>query len=364
MQDFSGIIVIADTTPLVKLCDAGRLDILPKLYNRVIVPSWVYVELGGKPDFEWQQKAVDSEPAIEIVDVRDRDKVEEIRMTMKGSSQKPEKNKGESEAIALALEFEPGKDRLVLIDDAGGLKAADRFEVDAVGTIAVVEEAYRQSIINDDDLKEILSYWDGGRNCMGQEKRTFFSKDDLNSVRSIPQRIKAERQSETRCLEICVTEEEASFRTSLLKDMNRFEKITTPDSIEALSFAGRAYQILRNMRSDIKGIANNTGLSLEAVALAKRYIFLDEHDIPGGRRRFDPSFSIAQSWIRLAFFGKSIKPHDLLLIRRTLLEYEHVCIEGKPVDKGRRIANRKYPYDKQSREYYKSLRNTGKTLSD
>lgn len=39
------MIVISDTTPILSLLKAGRLDLLQKLYESVIIPEAVYNEL-------------------------------------------------------------------------------------------------------------------------------------------------------------------------------------------------------------------------------------------------------------------------------------------------------------------------------
>lgn len=46
------MIVVADTTPLISLMKAARLDILEPLFNEVLIPQAVYEELTTNPDFQ------------------------------------------------------------------------------------------------------------------------------------------------------------------------------------------------------------------------------------------------------------------------------------------------------------------------
>jgi predicted nucleic acid-binding protein len=54
------MIVIADTSPLNYLIRIGNIDILPQLYERIVIPPAVLVELGrpGAPDAvrQWIQQ--------------------------------------------------------------------------------------------------------------------------------------------------------------------------------------------------------------------------------------------------------------------------------------------------------------------
>lgn len=43
------MIVISDTTPIISLLKAGQLELLQKLYNKVLMPQAVYRELTENP---------------------------------------------------------------------------------------------------------------------------------------------------------------------------------------------------------------------------------------------------------------------------------------------------------------------------
>lgn len=52
------MIVISDTTPILSLLKAGRLDLLQKLYESVIIPEAVYNELTINPLFKDERNKI------------------------------------------------------------------------------------------------------------------------------------------------------------------------------------------------------------------------------------------------------------------------------------------------------------------
>lgn len=96
-----------------------------------------------------------------------------------------------------------------------------------------------------------------------------------------------------------------------------------PNSKEADEHAKQYYESIRHMKEDVDNIANNIGWKREAIEQIKNYIFRDEHDMIEGRKRFDPSYDMAQSWQRL-MEGKYIKEQDLVLLKHEYLELKLV----------------------------------------
>ena len=74
------------------------------------------------------------------------------------------------------------------------------------------------------------------------------------------------------------------------------------------------------MSTDVQKISKNTGFEFDAILMIKHYLFIDEHNLNGKIKRFEPSFEIAESWRRLAFDKKNIKPHDITLLKHELKE--------------------------------------------
>ena len=130
--------------------------------------------------------------------------------------------------------------------------------------------------------------------------------------------------------------------------------ISDPSSTRALLHAEKYYEEIRKNHSDVKRIAKNTGYRVEQILMIKHYLFLDEHELDGGYRRFDVSFEIAESWQRLAFDPEHIKPHDLTLIRHEMMEMRLVN-DGVPQDDAHTLTSRQYDYSRESAEYYKAI---------
>ena len=61
------MIVVADTTPLISLMKAARLDILEPLFNEVLIPQAVYEELTTNPDFQDEAEQIKNSSFIKVV---------------------------------------------------------------------------------------------------------------------------------------------------------------------------------------------------------------------------------------------------------------------------------------------------------
>lgn len=128
--------------------------------------------------------------------------------------------------------------------------------------------------------------------------------------------------------------------------------ITDPFSNEARKHAKIAYGAIRKSNTDIDNIANNTKYNRDQISLIKHYLFLNEHDLENGRRRFDEDFYIAQSWHRLAFEPDNIQEHDLILLEHELNEMSLIT-QGYSQREAHDMTNEKgLNYQKKCDEYY------------
>ena len=131
--------------------------------------------------------------------------------------------------------------------------------------------------------------------------------------------------------------------------------ITDPFSEEADEHAKRFYKAMRNIKGDdVFRIAKNTGYTVEQISTIKSYLFIQEHDLEDGFRRFDPSFIISESWRRLAYAPDYIQPHDLLLIQHELREMELVQ-QGYPQSDAHDITEEDFNYAHDAYEFHKRL---------
>lgn len=131
------MIVVADTSPINYLVLIGRIDVLQRLYTRILIPSAVLTELkhpeAPKAVREW---AVNAPPWLEI-------------LNPKASLMLTELDYGECEAIALAIEMHAD---VVLIDDQAGRQEAVRRGLRVAGTLSVLDEADRAGFVAFDEV--------------------------------------------------------------------------------------------------------------------------------------------------------------------------------------------------------------------
>lgn len=127
-----------------------------------------------------------------------------------------------------------------------------------------------------------------------------------------------------------------------------------PYSKEAEKHASQYYESVRHMKTDIKHIAANTGISENDIYKIKEHIFLKKHDLGGSEPEyFYPSYEMAQSWQRL-IDGKNIKEHDITLLRHELMEYD-LMEQGYSQFEAHRITENKYNYGKEVKDYYAEI---------
>lgn len=102
----------------------------------------------------------------------------------------------------------------------------------------------------------------------------------------------------------------------------------------------------RNKQHEIVKVSNNSGLSQADVEKIYNYIFINEYDLEDGRKRFDPSYDMAESWRRLSEIGgKNIQPHDLVMLNHELMEHD-LMAKGMKYDEAHELTNKSYNYQK------------------
>ncbi len=135
-EDLQGVLVVADTTPLLYLARLGLLDLLERQYRRVLVPRTV-----------WEELVVARPDAHEVAALRAASWME-IDPGADGSAQMltlaDDLDAGEAAAIALALLRHAD---LLLIDDLDGRRAATACGLAIRGTIGVLVEARRDGLL-------------------------------------------------------------------------------------------------------------------------------------------------------------------------------------------------------------------------
>ena len=118
--------------------------------------------------------------------------------------------------------------------------------------------------------------------------------------------------------------------------------------------ANRYYESMRNSRKSniIDHIANNTGISKKSINKIYDHVFINEYELSGGKRRFDPDYYMAESFRRLRE-GKNIQKHDLIMLKHERLEYELMKKLHLKYDEAHKITERKYNYQKALHKFLK-----------
>ena len=127
--------IVGDSSPLIALAMIDRLDLLIKLYNRVVIPQAVWEEVTvtgiGLPG----ASAVSQLPWLEI-QTPSRERLDILTILV---------DRGEAQSIALALAM-PGS--TVLLDDAQARRVAERFGVARIGTLGILRRAKKAGLID------------------------------------------------------------------------------------------------------------------------------------------------------------------------------------------------------------------------
>ena len=114
--------VVSDSTCLIGLERIGELNILPALFDPIMIPPEVEREFGGK--FSWLQ-------------------TENLANSLLVAALQLVVDVGEAEAIALASE----KSCLLISDDKQARSAAKRLGVPVIGTVGVLVRAKQSGIV-------------------------------------------------------------------------------------------------------------------------------------------------------------------------------------------------------------------------
>jgi len=129
--------VVSDTSPLLNLAIISQLDLLHELYERILIPQAVYDELvstgSDMPGADEVEAASDS--WITVYQVKNQPLVKSLELQL---------DKGESEAIALAIEMSAD---LVLLDERKGRTVALRFDLNHIGLLGMLMEAKHRGLI-------------------------------------------------------------------------------------------------------------------------------------------------------------------------------------------------------------------------
>ena len=117
-------IVVSDTSPIAALAHVGQLDLLPRLFQIVLIPPAVAAELAS-PSMAIKPLTPVELPFVEVRMPANLERVARLREQL---------DNGESQAIALAIELSAA----LLIDEAIGRRVATEHGIQITGALGVL----------------------------------------------------------------------------------------------------------------------------------------------------------------------------------------------------------------------------------
>lgn len=118
------MVIVSDTSAVTNLIKIGELDLLKNVFETIVIPRIVYEELCV---IDKQKKIIEQANWINVVDLKNLSLKTTLLL---------EVDKGEAEAIALAIEL---KADYLLIDEQAGRAVAERLGIKITGIIGILQ---------------------------------------------------------------------------------------------------------------------------------------------------------------------------------------------------------------------------------
>lgn len=140
------MIVVSDTTPLISMMKAGKLEIIHKLFGMIRIPGAVFDELVCNNRYPEESLAIKACPFIESEQVLDTKAVEQLRNAGL--------DLGESEAIVLSGML---KSNILLMDELKGRKIAQQMGIPVMGTIGILMAANEDGFLSKEEVLNCIT---------------------------------------------------------------------------------------------------------------------------------------------------------------------------------------------------------------
>ncbi len=129
------MIIVADTSPINYLILTGAIDVLPALYQRIVVPTAVHKELQA-----------DATPAeVRVWAASPPDWFEILPVTILLDDALTNLDEGEKQAIAL---YEETNADALIIDERQGRAEATKRGIFVIGTLGILNSAAANNLLN------------------------------------------------------------------------------------------------------------------------------------------------------------------------------------------------------------------------
>jgi len=131
--------VISNSSPLIALSSIKELDLIRKLWGRIIIPRAVFTEtvIAGKKKPGSSQIPVACKSWIKVTNVKNKQEVVALQAVL---------DEGEAEVITLGQEV---KADLLLLDNKEPRLFARTLNLGVLGTIGIIKMAWRKGLVVD-----------------------------------------------------------------------------------------------------------------------------------------------------------------------------------------------------------------------
>ncbi len=136
------MIIISDTSCIINLAQVGELELLPKIFNEIVIPQAVYDEIVLKGNNRAGAHEIKQATWIKIKQHTNKTLYQELRADL---------DEGEAEAITLAIEL---KADLLIIDEDKGRRIAESKHLNYTGLLGVLIRAKQKGLLT--EVKPVL----------------------------------------------------------------------------------------------------------------------------------------------------------------------------------------------------------------
>ena len=154
--------VVSNTSPILNLAIIGELSLLREQFGEVLIPRAVLEELRVEENLPGSKGVRDAIKAGWI-------RIEAVKQDPLVTAMQRDLDKGEAEAIALAIQVNA---EWVLMDERDGKKAARSMKLKVIGVLGILLKARRGGRLR--SLKQAMDRL--------REKAGFYVREDLSSA--------------------------------------------------------------------------------------------------------------------------------------------------------------------------------------
>ena len=137
------MIVVSDTAPLISLLKIDRIDLLERLFGKVLIPKAVFDELTADERFKLEADQIRQRRFVIVKAVQNPESANILKRAT-GLDQ------GESEAIILTDELHAD---LLLMDEAKGRAVSFQMGFKVMGTIGMLMAAYEENELTAEEVR-------------------------------------------------------------------------------------------------------------------------------------------------------------------------------------------------------------------